>query len=143
MAKSRREFLATGVLGVVGVVVGTAEGQTPQTPGAPVAFGTAAPVGPAVSSGTFTEAEKLVQVDMSAKDIAEAAGNWQQSMAAVYERRTGPRRVRIEEAISPATVWNPVLPHLMVGPAEDGFVRSSGAVPPLPAKDEDIAYAPV
>jgi Asp-tRNA(Asn)/Glu-tRNA(Gln) amidotransferase A subunit family amidase len=30
-----------------------------------------------------------------------------------------------------------------IGPAVDRFIRSSAPVPPLPAKDEDIAFAPV
>ena len=62
--------------------------QTPETPGAPPAFGSSAPVGPAVTPVTFAEAEKLIQVQMTPKDLAQAAGNWQQSLASVYERRS-------------------------------------------------------
>ena len=118
MGRSRREFLAQSSMGLIGaVIVGeaeVAEGQasgSPQTPtpGAPPAFGTAPPVGPEVSTGTFVEAEKLVQVTMSPAHRAQAAGNWRQSMAAVYERRTGPRKVEIEYGDVPATVWNPLL----------------------------------
>jgi Asp-tRNA(Asn)/Glu-tRNA(Gln) amidotransferase A subunit family amidase len=148
MARSRRDFLTQGSLGLAAVAltsksVPAQTPQTPTTPGAPVAFGTSAPVGPAVSPETFVQAEKLVQINMSEKDIAQAAGNWQQSMAAVYERRTGPRSVSIESSIVPATTWNPTLPHQTSGPNEDVFVRSTGNLPPLPVKDEDIAYAPV
>ena len=115
MSRSRREFLTQGSLGLLGaaIVSQTAEAnqvpQTPasQTPGAPPAFGTAPPVGPAVSAETFAEAEKLVQVEMTSADRAQAAGNWQQSMAAVYERRVGPRKVAIGERIAPATCWKP------------------------------------
>ena len=117
--------------------------QTPQTPGAPPAFGTAAPVGPAVTAATFAEAEKLVQVEMTPKDQAQAAGNWQQSMAAVYERRVGPRKLALEETLAPATVWNPTLPGMSSGPAQDEFVTSATAAPPLPAADDEIAFAPV
>ncbi len=119
MGRSRREFLAQSSMGLIGaVMVGeteelrrgrTWEPQTPATPGAPPAFGTAPPVGPEVSTATFVEAEKLVQVTMSPEHRAEAAGNWRQSMAAVYERRTGPRKVEIEYGDAPATVWNPRL----------------------------------
>ncbi len=117
MGRSRREFLAQSSMGLLGaVIVGEAAGasaeqtpQTPATPGAPPAFGTAPPVGPEVSTATFVEAEKLVQVTMSPEHRAEAAGNWRQSMAAVYERRTGPRKVEIEYGDVPATVWNPRL----------------------------------
>ena len=96
MARSRREFLAKSSLGLMGVAMSAKSAgakQTPETPGAPPAFGTAAPVGPAVTTQTFVEAEKLLQVEMTPKDLAQAAGNWQQSLAAVYaERRVGPRR---------------------------------------------------
>jgi Asp-tRNA(Asn)/Glu-tRNA(Gln) amidotransferase A subunit family amidase len=100
-------------------------------------------VGPTVTAQTFAEAEKLVQVEMTPKDLAQAAGNWQQSLAAVYERRVGPRKLHIEETISPATVWIPTLPGGASGPAKDVFsVRAAGAGS-LPTKDEDIAFAPV
>ncbi len=88
MGRSRREFLAQGALGTMGFVgaviagEGLAEAeQTPTTPGAPPAFGTAAPVGPEVTAGTIAEAEKLVQVTMSPAHRAEVAGNWRESMA--------------------------------------------------------------
>jgi Asp-tRNA(Asn)/Glu-tRNA(Gln) amidotransferase A subunit family amidase len=148
MAKSRREFLAKGSMGLVGVALaGAASGeqvpQTPVTPGAPPAFGTAVPVGPKVPAETFLEAEKLVQVEMYAKDIAQAAGNWQQSMAAVLERRVGPRKLRLEDADVPATVWNPVLPGHVVSNSKVLVLDQIRSVPKLPTSDEDIAFAPV
>jgi len=149
MSASRREFLAKSSLGLMGVAMAAkaeqvaATPQTAATPGAPPAFGTSAPVGPVVSVETFVEAEKLVQIEMTPKDLAQAAGNWQQAMASVYERRTGPRKLSIEDTISPATVWNPTLPGTTSGPVKDEFSRSSAAVPSLPGREEDIAYAPV
>ena len=62
-------------------------------PGEPSAFGTAAPVGPAVSIGTFTEAEKLVQVQLTEAERTQAAATWASDMAPLYERRTGPRKI--------------------------------------------------
>ncbi len=148
MGRSRREFLAQSSMGLVGAVVGgeaTVEAQTPTTPGAPPAFGTAPPVGPEVSPATFVEAEKLMQVTMSPAHRAEAAGNWRQSMAAVYERRTGPRKVEIEYGDAPATVWNPRLSLLQPegsasGPKE---IRPEPLAEVDPDSDEDIAFAPV
>jgi Asp-tRNA(Asn)/Glu-tRNA(Gln) amidotransferase A subunit family amidase len=156
MARSRREFLAKGSMGLVGAAMAaqTASGQTPQaagpqipsTPGAPGAFGTAAATGPEVTVETFVQAEKLVQVEMSAKDLGEAAGNWRQSMAAVYERRVGPRKLAIGYDVVPATVWNPSLPKVQgvaAAVGESSFVRDAGKGVALPASDEAIAYAPV
>jgi Asp-tRNA(Asn)/Glu-tRNA(Gln) amidotransferase A subunit family amidase len=117
--------------------------QQQSVPGAPTTFGTAPAVGPSVSPQTFVEAEKLVQLEMTPRDLAQAASNWQRSLASVYERRTGPRKVALEDALPPATVWNPVLPGMHVGPADDAFVPTSGQVPKLPTRDEDIAFAPV
>ena len=155
MTCSRRDFLARSAL-VVGAAGAAAckagvdkTGQpapapTAQPPGTPPAFGTAPPVGPDVSPGTIAEAEKLVQVRYSGAERAQAAGNWQRAMAPLYERRTGPRKVTIDEQVAPATVWDPTLPGLAARPATDRFVRTaSSTVPRLPARDEDIAFAPV
>ena len=158
MARSRREFLAKGSMGLMGAAMaakgsegqvaapaGTAKAKTtrPDTPGAPPAFGTAGAVGPEVSAETFVQAEKLVQVKMTPKDLAQAAGNWRQSMAAVYQRRVGPKKLAIPESAAPATVWRATLPGEAHGPTEDLFVRSAAKDVPLPAGDEDIAFAPV
>jgi Asp-tRNA(Asn)/Glu-tRNA(Gln) amidotransferase A subunit family amidase len=69
-------------------------------------------VGPEVSATTFAEAEKLVQVELTPADRAEAAENWRMQMAPLYERRTGPKRLAIGEDVAPATLWNPMLPGL-------------------------------
>jgi len=151
MASSRREFLTRSAVGLVGVVAaGTAagagaSGDAPMQPppGSPPVFGAAPPVGPVVSAATVAEAEKLVQVQYTAAEREQAAGNWRVSMAPLYERRTGPRTVTLEPTVSPATRWDPVLPGLTVGPAHDRVVRSRPAAGPLPARDEDIAFAPV
>ncbi|MGA8671991.1 MAG: amidase, partial [Terracidiphilus sp.] len=117
--------------------------QTP-TPGAPPAFGTAAPVGPEVTAATFREAQKLVDVEMTAADLEEAAKNWRMQMAPLYERRVGPRKVELEATIAPATQWNPSLPGLARGmPSADRFERSADAHVPLPSDEAAIAYASV
>jgi Asp-tRNA(Asn)/Glu-tRNA(Gln) amidotransferase A subunit family amidase len=111
--------------------------------GTPPAFGTAPPVGPEVSAATLAEAERLVRVEMTPAERAQAAGNWRQSMASTMERRTGPRKVALESSLAPATRWDPMIPGVATGPAADRFVRSAAAVEALPKRDEDIAFAPV
>ncbi len=120
------------------------QAQIPQSPaGAPPAFGTAPSTGPEVSAPTFAEAEKLVQIEMTDRDRAEASSNWRNSMAALYERRTGPRKVTLTETIAPYSTWNPVLPGHHAGPERDRFNRSTDGPGPLPKSDGEIAYASV
>jgi len=111
--------------------------------GAPPAFGTAPAVGPEVTSATFATAEKLVAVEMTEAERAEAAGNWRNSLAPVYERRTGPRKLAIEPSIAPWSRWDCTLPGTSAGPAANRFIRSEFDPGPLPARDEDIAFATV
>jgi Asp-tRNA(Asn)/Glu-tRNA(Gln) amidotransferase A subunit family amidase len=143
MTPSRRKFLTSSSLGLMGVAMAVKKVDAQNTPGAPPAFGTSPPVGPAVSAQTFADAEKLVQIEMTPHDLAQAAGNWQRSLASVYERRTGPKKISIEDTIAPATTWNPTLPGTTSGPAKNSFVASAHPAPKLPERDEDIAFAPV
>jgi hypothetical protein len=53
-------------------------------------------VGPEVSTATFAEAEKLVIAELTPAERVQAAGNWRSSMAPLYERRTGPRKLALE-----------------------------------------------
>jgi Asp-tRNA(Asn)/Glu-tRNA(Gln) amidotransferase A subunit family amidase len=146
MSKSRRQFLTHTSLGLLGVAVASrsqAQTSAELPPGAPPAFGTGPLVGPEVSSSTFVEAEKLVQIDLNANELAVAAESWRGNIAALYERRIGPRKVALETTLAPATRWDPVLPGLHAGPERDRFIRSQNHTGPLPANDEDIAFAPV
>jgi Asp-tRNA(Asn)/Glu-tRNA(Gln) amidotransferase A subunit family amidase len=146
MSKSRREFLSYGSLTLLGAAAqlkGQTEKPAPLPPGAPPAFNTAPAVGPEVTPATFAEAEKLVQVELSGHERTQAAEAWRTSMAPVYERRTGPRKVSLEPTLAPYSHWNPVLPGEKAGPARDVFVRSTADPGPLPASEEEIAFAPV
>jgi len=113
------------------------------TPGAPPAFGTAPEVGPAVSTSTFTEAEKLVQFPLSASERETAASNWRSSMAPLYERRVGPRKFFPPSTVAPATRWDPTSLAQPAGPGRDRFIRTTNAAHPLPTNDQDIAFAPL
>jgi len=65
------------------------------------------------------------------------------SMAPLYERRTGPKKVAIESTVSPYSLWNPILPGQKTLPSRDQFVWSKLDPGPLPNRDEDIAFAPL
>src|SRR5579863_7487190 len=152
MTRSRRVFLlgSAAVLGSAAMAQAqeaTTGAPTPKpgepSPGSPPAFGTAPAVGPVVSAATFTEAQKLVQVELTESERTQAAGNWRNSMAAVYERRTGPRKVALEAPLAPYSTWNPVLPGHGAVAQRDRFVRSGRDPGPLPGADAAIAFAPL
>jgi Asp-tRNA(Asn)/Glu-tRNA(Gln) amidotransferase A subunit family amidase len=151
---SRRHFLAVAPVGLLGVAAACQRGRPDASaapaaapaspaPGTPPAFAAAPPVGPEVKPATFVEAEKLVQVELTEPERAMAAATWRQSMAPYLERRSGPRRVAIEDTVAPATVWQPRLAGEPAGPSSDHFVRSAIDPGPLPSDEEDIAFAPV
>jgi Asp-tRNA(Asn)/Glu-tRNA(Gln) amidotransferase A subunit family amidase len=146
MSKSRRQFLTQTSLGLLAAATayrGYAQQPADLPPGAPPAYGTGPAVGPEVSASTFAEAEKLAQIQLSASQRTMAAGSWRKTMAALYERRTGPRKVALESTLAPASRWNPMLPGLKLQPERDQFIRSNTDPGPLPAHDEDIAFASV
>ena len=147
-AKSRRQFLTEAVLTAIGAasVPSEAFAQGPpssSTPGAPPAFGTAPAVGPEVTSATFAEAEKLVRLTLTEADRAQAASNWRNAMAQLYERRTGPRKIAIPNEVQPYSVVRSVLPGQPSGPNSNRFIRSVTNPGPVPSSDSEIAYAPV
>ena len=146
---TRRQFLIRAPLGVLAAAA-TLRAQTPSAspqstpaPGAPPTFGTGIGSGPPVTTATFAEAEKLMQVTMTPGERQQAAESWRNSLAPYLERRTGPRKVAIAATDLPATLWNPMIPGIKASPMRDQFVRSKGRNLPLPAADDAIAFAPV
>ena len=97
-----------------------------------------------MTPATFAEAEKLLQVRMTDAQRTMAAGSWRTSMAALLERRTGPRTLALEPELAPASQWDPTLgrPRPNTG-TTTRVVRTRGVSVPLPANDADIAFAPV
>ena len=153
---TRRQFVIKAPLALLGVAAACrgpeqnageqragGMAQDVATPGAPPTFGTMSLAGPEVTPQTFAEAEKLVQITLTEAERNQMAGSWRKSMAAMLERRTGPRTVSIAPEVSPGFVWNPALPGVVVPELRDRFVRSSVDSAPLPSSDDDIAYAPV
>ena len=144
--KFRRQFLIKAPLGLLAVATASHARQAipEQTPaGAPPTFGTTPAVGPEVSASTFAETEKLMQVTMSPTQREMAAQSWRTTMASTLERRSGPRKLPLEDNIAPATKWNPVLEGSKTKLKRDQFIRSRTLAGPLPAHDDDIAFAPV
>jgi Asp-tRNA(Asn)/Glu-tRNA(Gln) amidotransferase A subunit family amidase len=151
---TRRQFLIKAPVGLAATLAacsgsgtqstsGTATAGTPETPGAPPAFNTAPPVGPEVSPATFAEAEKLMQVTMTPAQREMASHSWRTSLAALFERRTGPRKLALEDTLAPATRWTPDTSREPAVAKADHFVRSTAADVPLPSNDAEIAFAPV
>ncbi|MFI5245489.1 MAG: amidase, partial [Gemmatimonadales bacterium] len=153
---SRRQFLLQAPLGLLGALaacrVEEQKSASPPPgapppgappPGAPPTFGAAPVAGPEVSPSTFAEAEKLVQVELSRAERDQAAKSWRASMAALYERRTGPRKVALEPELAPATRWIPLGTGAQGAAVREGFTRSRNDPGPLPSSDAEIAFAPV
>src|SRR5436853_7728889 len=99
MKTSRRRFLRHTSLGVLAAVAPCLEGGASppdtssgasNTTGTPPAFATSPAAGPEVSASTIAEAEKLVRVELTEAQRAQAAASWQVAMAPLYQRRTGP-----------------------------------------------------
>jgi len=149
---SRRAFLLTSAAALVGAPplegraqTGAAPGTIPPqlAPGSPSAFGATPPVGPEVSPEVFAAAEKLVRIELSVSERAQAAQNWRNSMAALYERRTGPRKVPLAPDMAPALLWNPAVPGTPALRATARFVPSARTAGPLPSSDREVALAPL
>jgi len=151
---TRRQFLIQAPLGLLVATTACRNAQptsnsqsTPTTAGAPPTWGTGAGAGPPVSTATFAEAEKLMQVTMTEAERQQAADSWRSLLAPYLERRTGPRKVAIADTEAPAMLWNPMIPGVtaakVVSSAQDNFVRSKANAAPLPLSDDLIAFAPV
>ncbi|HSQ28926.1 MAG TPA: amidase [Gemmatimonadaceae bacterium] len=145
---TRRQFLITAPLGLLGAVTACRNEPEVQQPGAPPAgapptFGTTPAMGPEVSPATFAEAEKLARVELTEAQRTMAARTWRTTMAALLERRTGPRKIALEPTLAPATRWNPVITNQSTGPAADRFARTAPDPGAMPSSDDAIAFAPV
>jgi Asp-tRNA(Asn)/Glu-tRNA(Gln) amidotransferase A subunit family amidase len=142
--------LSNASLGVVAATIGAYEAASAQSttsssapPGTPSAFATSPPVGPEVSTATFLEAEKLMQVELTRQEAQDAAGTWRVAMAPLYERRTGPKKVQLEPGLAPASRWEPDKIGHKVERGQNRFIRSKIEQRGLPDRESDIAFASV
>ena len=144
--RTRRAFLVQGAASALAIAAPAQVSPANTTPGAPPAFGTAPAAGPAITPDDFQHSEKLLQVTLTPAERTQAAGNWQNSMAALLERRTGPRKVPLPEGLAPASTWRPLanadIHRLRASHGESIQIFTNGTAP-LPSDDEAIAFAPV
>src|SRR5256885_16602273 len=113
-SQSRRDFIATTSIGLIGAAAIPAEQAPTQNPseptaGAPPAFGGGPAFGPEVSTNTFAEAEKLMQFELRPDERTTAAESWRRSLDSVYELRVGPRKAAIQSSVAPYSQGNPIL----------------------------------
>ncbi|MFI4994924.1 MAG: amidase [Hyphomicrobiales bacterium] len=99
----------------------------------------ASPTGAApISAATIAEAERLMGVEYSQAERLQMVDNIAAQIELAIKRRAAP----LPETLAPATRFDPRLPDWT--PIDPGpFRPSDGPAPPLPARDEDIAFAPV
>ena len=124
---------------------GRSGSQVTPVAGTPPAFGTAPPVGPEVTAATLAEAEKLVRVELTPAERAQAAGNWRQAMAgddgAAHGAEEGRPRAVARAGVALGSACSRACP---AGPGarpvrpERRPIRAR-----CPKRDEDIAFAPV
>ncbi len=144
----RRQFLVSTAVGIGGLALGEGSAQALEEAsavpaGSPPAFGTGSGMGPEVNVQTFQEAEKLVQVSLTPTHRWQAANSWRENLSNVYARRTGPKKVLLEDGLAPYSTWSPLLDGAQPLVTEAYFSRSQEDPGTLPNNEAAIAYAPV
>ncbi len=138
MKNTRRDFLFSTAAGLGAAAIGGT------APGSADAQSAPASAQPGPSSESFAAAEELMRVKLTPPERAQAARGWNTNLPGIYERRTGPRKVALPMGSAPPySNWNPLLPGHSAGPTAASFVRTALDPGPLPARDADIAFAPV
>ncbi|MGZ6139650.1 MAG: amidase [Myxococcaceae bacterium] len=144
--KSRRRFLAEGVLALAGVAAGAAEaapdaGTSASSGTGSIFSGTpgdaASAPGPAITADTFAHAEPLMRVSMTPAQRTLAAESWNLNIGPFFARRDFPLGDEV-----PGMVWNPVLRGTGRMPKKNQLVRSSWTPRKSPG-DAELAFAPV
>ena len=144
--KSRRRFLAEGVLALAGVAASAAEaapdaGTSASSGTGSIFSGTpgdaASAPGPVITADTFARAESLMRVSMTPAQRTLAAESWNLTIGPFFARRDFPLG---DEA--PGMVWNPVLRGTGRMPKKNQLVRSSWTPRKAPG-DAELAFAPV
>ncbi len=92
-----------------------------------------------ITEATFAEAEKLVGVEFTSEERTQML----EGMAGNARRYKNRRSQELQNALAPATVFDPRFPGVKLVANENKFVRSTGNPGPVPGDSESIAYAPV
>jgi hypothetical protein len=134
MAKpsSRRSFLKSAG-------VATAAGALPATAGAEQSEESEEPDQAEITPATIAEAEKLAAVvftDAEREAIHKGIGEQ-------VARYVGRRAQALPNGLAPATIFDPRMIDTGVHASQRPIVRSEGDPGPLPARETDIAFAPV
>jgi Asp-tRNA(Asn)/Glu-tRNA(Gln) amidotransferase A subunit family amidase len=96
-----------------------------------------------LTAGDFAGAEKIMEVSLTPAQRDQAASSWNANLPGFNERRTGPRRVPLGPTVSPFSTWDPRIRGAVLGGVRARFVASTVDPGPLPAKEADIAFAPL
>ena len=149
MSKSRREFLTQSTLTLLAAAsASTASlGQNPQLPPHRALRPPSAPHPRSALKSPPPPSPKpknSSSIALTEKDRAQAAGNWRQAMAPLYERRTGPRKVAIPDSVVPVLPLELHPPRrLNPAPSKNEFIRTKSDACRSQTTDEAIAFAPV
>ena len=137
---SRRGFLSTAAALAASAAV-PAGAEPPPQPPAPVpgSFGVGAVAPAGITEQTVAEAEKLAGVSYRAEQRTQLVASLGDQLAWPVKRRT----VALPFSLAPATRFDPLLPGQKPPAGRSRLVRPKGPVPPLPAGDEALAFAPV
>jgi Asp-tRNA(Asn)/Glu-tRNA(Gln) amidotransferase A subunit family amidase len=156
MDQTRRDFLARGTAGLGALAVGLTDRSAADSTGV-VSTDPPPPSGAAEGASTpsvkpktapltaenFAAAETIMEVSLTPAQRTQAASSWTANLRGINERRTGPRRVPLAPQVAPYSSCNPRIAGASVGGLQSRFVPSTVDPGPLPAKDADIAYAPL
>lgn len=122
---SRRALVAAGAGGLAALAA-TARAQT-------------APSGPAIAAQDVGSAEKLAGVTYTDAERQQMLSGLADQLEAIRALRA----IEKPNSLQPAQTFNPRLPGVMYAEQSSSFATGSVDPGPLPASEEDIAFAPV
>jgi len=143
--QSRRQFfVSTSAIAAVAALPSTAISDPQDKPATKAPTQTPQPQPQSDDTGkiteaTFAEAEKLVGVEFTPQERTQML----KGMAGNAKRYKNRRSQELQNALAPATVFDPRFPGVKLVANENKFVRSTGNPGPLPRDTDAIAFAPV